>query len=123
MEVAALNLITGEPTEDIRHEAQRDEFERIHFYGNNGWTSGFGNNQARRILMELQGNSLLDRDLLLGCMLAKGHNGRALSRLSEIIDSCVSSLTNRTTAPLPTSRGVVALGSLRCAACVQCHVA
>jgi hypothetical protein len=89
MEVGALNLITGEPTEDTRSEVQREEFERIHFYGNNGWTNGFGNNQLRRILMELQTKGLLNRGLLLGCMLAKGHNGRALTRLSKIIDSCI----------------------------------
>jgi hypothetical protein len=104
MEVGALNLITGEPTGDTRSEVQREEFERIHFYGNNGWTNGFGNNQLRRILMELQTKGLLNRGLLLGCMLAKGHNGRALTRLSKIIDSCINSPTNRTTTPLPSSR-------------------
>lgn len=85
MEVAALNLLTGDRTPDTRTEEQRRELDRLHFYGNNGWTTGFGKDQATRLLSDLQRRGLLDTDVVLGYMLAKGHHGKAIDRLAKII--------------------------------------
>lgn len=86
IEVAALDLLTGESTPDTRTEEQRQQLERIHFYGNNGWTTGFGKDQATRLLADLQRQGLLDPDVVLGYMLARGHHGKAIDRLSRIIE-------------------------------------
>ncbi len=85
MEVEALNLLTDETTPDTRSEEQREQFERIHFYGNNGWTTGFGKDQANRVLAGLHQQGLLDADVVLGFMLARGHHGTAVERLATII--------------------------------------
>jgi hypothetical protein len=86
MEVGALNLITSEPTPDTRTDLLREELDRLHFYGNNGWTSGYGQEQAKRLLRDLRSKGQLDRGLVLGYMLAKQHNGKSIARLGKIID-------------------------------------
>lgn len=85
MEVQALNLLTGEVTPDTRTKEQRELLGRIHWYGNNGWTTGFGRDQASRVLAELQRQGLLDADVVLGYMVAKGHHGKAVDRLEKML--------------------------------------
>ncbi|MEV6986508.1 hypothetical protein AB0M95_35340 [Sphaerisporangium sp. NPDC051017] len=87
METEAINLLTGEVTPDIRSDSQREVIERVHFYGNNGWTRGFGRDQTKRILRETYGRDGLTRDIVLGAMAAKDHNGKALNRLGELLDT------------------------------------
>ncbi|MFF0249904.1 hypothetical protein [Streptosporangium sandarakinum] len=84
METGAVNLLTGEATPDTRSDHQRELLERIHFYGNNGWTRGFGHDQTRRILRSERG---LAKDVILGAMAAKGHDGKAVERLSALLDT------------------------------------
>jgi hypothetical protein len=86
MEVGATNLLTGEVTKDTRTKEQAKEFERIHFYGNNNWTTGFGKDQSTRILQDMHAKGILDRDLLLGYQLAKHHHGKGLDRLAKMVD-------------------------------------
>ncbi|MET9829438.1 hypothetical protein ABZ078_09025 [Streptomyces sp. NPDC006385] len=87
MAAGAVNLLTGKTTADTLSEAQRTALDRVHFYGNNGWTRGFGRDQATRILRDLSGRETAARDIILGYMVAKGHNGKAVDRLAKIIDS------------------------------------
>ena len=84
--VGALNLVTGEKTIDPITEEQLAEYKRIDFNGNNGWASGFGADQTRRILRSLDSIGELDRDHLIGHMLAMGHNARHLKRLRTLVD-------------------------------------
>lgn len=85
MEVGALNLLTNEPTPDTRTDSQRKLLDRIHFYGNNGWTTGFGKNQTTRILQDTNAEGMAC-DVILGSMVAKGHGKKAIERLGVIVD-------------------------------------
>jgi hypothetical protein len=84
--VGALDLTTGEPTRPALSDAQRKTFDRIEFNGNNGWTRGFGADSTARILRSLRDAGDLDKELLLGYMVAKGKHGRAIDRLVDLID-------------------------------------
>ncbi len=85
VEVEALNLVTGERTADYREPELREQLDRLHWYGNNGWTRGFGRDQAIRILEEMRQQGHFDPQIVLGYMLAKGHHGKAVDRLAELI--------------------------------------
>ena len=82
VEVGAHNLVTEEPTADPRDEASIKVLERLHFYGNNGWTRGFGRDQALRILGD---HGYIDPSLVLGYMLAHGHHGKSIERLAALL--------------------------------------
>lgn len=86
MEVKALNLLTGDTTPDSRSDEQREQLDRVHWYGNNGWTTGFGKDQATKILNQMKRQGLLDVEVVLGYMIAKGHHGEAVERLDKIIN-------------------------------------
>lgn len=87
METGAVNLLTGQPTGDTRTEAQTEGAKRIAFYGNNGWTSGFGKTQTTRILDDMRAAGTLDRDIILGYVVAHGSQGKAVKRLAAMIDA------------------------------------
>lgn len=83
--VGALDLTSGEPTPPATAK-QLDDFDRIAFNGNNGWTRGFGADVTTRILRDMAARSDLDKDLLLGYMVANGHSGKQIARLGELVD-------------------------------------
>ncbi|MER5424366.1 hypothetical protein [Streptosporangium roseum] len=87
MEAKAINLLTGEVTPDTRSDSQRELLERVHSYGNNGWTRGFGREQTLRALRGIYERDGLTKDVILGAMAAKGHNGKAVDRLGEVLDT------------------------------------
>ncbi|WP_156725794.1 hypothetical protein [Streptomyces apocyni] len=87
MEVQAVDLTTGAVTVDTRSPEQRRELERIHDYGNNGWTRGFGADRSTFILGGLLGQDGIDGDIVLGYMVARGHDGRSVARLAKIIEN------------------------------------
>lgn len=66
MEVQAVDLTTGAVTADSRSPEQRQELERIHGYGNNGWTRGFGADRSASILEELLRQDAIDTDIVVG---------------------------------------------------------
>jgi hypothetical protein len=78
MEVSALNIFTGKTTPDLRSAQQREQLERIHWYGNNGSATGFGKDQATRVLTQMKQHGLLDTDVVLGHHVAKDHHGKAV---------------------------------------------
>jgi hypothetical protein len=86
METGAVNLLTGEPTPETRTDHQREELDHIHFYGNNGWTRGFGADQALRVLRDLLTKEPLPAEVIVGSMLGKGHHGEAVARLAKLIE-------------------------------------
>lgn len=67
-------------------DSQLSEFDRIDFNGNNGWTKGHGADSSLRIMRDMDARGELDKDLLLGYMLAKGHGGTRIKRLSSLVD-------------------------------------
>lgn len=85
----AVDLLGGpaaEPLPPVLVEA----LERLHFYGNNGWAPGFGQDQARRILQHLRDLGLLDTRVITGDMLARGHHAGSVRDLSALIDKVAS---------------------------------
>lgn len=87
MEVGARNLLTGETTPDTRTAADLADLEFLHVNGNNGWAKGYGQDRARDTLREMRNQGRLDRPLILGFMVAKGHSGESVDRLAKIIDA------------------------------------
>jgi hypothetical protein len=87
MEVQVVDLTTGAVTVDIRSPEQCQELERIHGYGNNGWTRGFGADRSASILSGLLRQNGIDADIVLGYMVARGHDERSVARLKKIIES------------------------------------
>lgn len=86
MEARAVDLTTGTVTADTRSTEQHHELERIHSYGNNGWTRGFGADRSASILSGLLGQDGVDADIIAGHMVARGHDGRSIARLTKIIE-------------------------------------
>lgn len=87
MEAGAINLLTGQATPDTLSNSQRELLERVHRNGNNGWTRGFGRDQTLRALRGAYGQDGLTKDIILGTMVAKGHNGKAVNRLDDALDA------------------------------------
>jgi hypothetical protein len=90
VEAGAINLLTGEATPDPRSENQLKEFDRIYFYGNNGWGDSFVKQAVSRILADLRDAGEMDRDLLLGYVVARGKHGDAVKRLGALVDRVMS---------------------------------
>jgi hypothetical protein len=87
IEVGAVNLATGQVTEDTRTIQQREGLDRIHFYGNNGWAPRHDRAQVAGIVKDLIDQPGMSADVILGCMVARGHGGDAVVRLSKVIES------------------------------------
>lgn len=86
VDVGALDLLTFEPTPDERPQELLEELDRLAFYGNNSWGDTFGRDRARDILGRLDDAGLLDRDLVLGAMLARGASKRGYDQLIKFLD-------------------------------------
>ncbi|MEB8342575.1 hypothetical protein [Streptomyces endophyticus] len=61
--------------------------DRLDFYKNNGFGDQFGKQQAQRILQDLRSAGLLERDVVLGALAAKGASDRAVRNLGKLIDA------------------------------------
>jgi hypothetical protein len=81
----ATDLLTRSTAEPV-DEAMAKALDGVHFYGNNGWTRGFGADQALRKLEAMRDAGQLDRETILGDMLARGHGHKAVKRLGLLID-------------------------------------
>lgn len=64
-----------------------EAIDRLDFYKNNGFGDQFGKQQAQRILQDLRGSGLLERDVVLGALAAKGASDRAVRNLGKLIDA------------------------------------
>ncbi|KDN74812.1 hypothetical protein DF19_27385 [Streptomyces olindensis] len=64
-----------------------EAIDRLDFYKNNGFGDKFGKQQAQRILQGLRGAGLLDRDIVLGALAARGASDRAVRNLGKLIDA------------------------------------
>jgi hypothetical protein len=77
----AIDLTTEQPSEALPDDMV-DLVERLRFYGNNGFTRGFGRDQALR---HIRSARPADTELLLGALLAAGQSASGVKRLSELI--------------------------------------
>jgi hypothetical protein len=92
MEVGAVDVRTGEVTEDTRTDLQRDRLEQLRFVGSsNGWTDNYGKRDARRLLDEMREAGALDREVILGYMIAGGMSRSAVAQLASLIGGPVTS--------------------------------
>ncbi|OHV54486.1 hypothetical protein BCD48_44535 [Pseudofrankia sp. BMG5.36] len=95
IEVGALDLLENLVTPDLRSAHLRSALDRIHFYGNNGWTNGFGKDATVRLLHDIVEQNELDQDLILGFMLAHGHHHKSIEHLARIIEKAREFNPNR----------------------------
>lgn len=83
--LGAWNLVADEPTPPLAGTI-KSVVDRLVFYGNNGFGDDFGKRQARSILSELSHQGSLNRDLILGAVLAAGSSARATMNLGRLMD-------------------------------------
>jgi hypothetical protein len=85
MERQAMNLATGEPTSDTRSAEAIGYLEQLHRSGNNGWTTAFDKRGVPHLLAEMREQGSLDRDIVCGYMLARGHSSESIKNLTGIM--------------------------------------
>jgi hypothetical protein len=90
--VGALDLDTGEITElDPRVREHLDDLVR---YGNNGYARGFGRDGAHRVLADMAGAGLLERDVVLSALSAYDVSPDAQRVIADLITK-VAPVPNR----------------------------
>jgi hypothetical protein len=77
----ALNLTTGQQSEALPDDLV-ELVNHLKFYGNNGFTRGFGRDQALR---HIDSARPVNTELLLGALLAAGQSASGVKRLAELI--------------------------------------
>ena len=83
--VGAVNLLgDGEP--EPLDQRLAGALDHLHLMGNNGWSSGFGQDRAYDVLTALADEGLLDREAITGDLLARGHSPESVTRLGSLID-------------------------------------
>jgi hypothetical protein len=85
MHTQAVNLVTSSVTPDIRSPALVADLERLKWVGHHGWTDEVGQAEATDLLRALADRTELDRDIVLGTMLAMGVGHRHLARLDALV--------------------------------------
>jgi hypothetical protein len=85
MEVQALDLTTGETTPDTRSAEMRESLAHLVVSGNNAWADSYGKRMAQHILRDLRDRGELDRDLLVGHVVAHHASDRAMKILDRLI--------------------------------------
>ncbi|MEU1238530.1 hypothetical protein ABZ399_30630 [Micromonospora aurantiaca] len=91
--VGALDLDTGEPTTlDPQLHEHLNELVR---YGNNGYARGYGRDGAHRVLADMAGAGLLDRDVVLSALSAYDISPAAQLVISSLIDKVAPLLSHR----------------------------
>jgi hypothetical protein len=85
MHTQAVDLTTMSVTVDTRSAAVLADLERLKWAGNNGWTDEAGKQQAEQTLQSLAERKELDRDVVLGTLLAMGVHHKNLTRLDKLI--------------------------------------
>ena len=77
----AIDLTTGQQSEALP-DVLVDLVEQLRFYGNNGFTRGFGRDHALRHIRSVQP---VDSELILGALLAAGQSASGVKRLAGLI--------------------------------------
>lgn len=77
----AVDLTTGQQSEALPDNLI-ELVKHLAFYGNNGFTRGFGRDQAMRHIQSARPD---DTELMLGALLAAGQSASGVKRLSKLI--------------------------------------
>jgi hypothetical protein len=85
MHTQAVDLVTAKVTADTRSPALVADLERLKWVGHHGWTDEAGNAEATTLLRALAERDELDRDVVLGTLLAMGVGYRNLARLDTLV--------------------------------------
>jgi hypothetical protein len=86
-QVNAVDLTRPEDETDGLDARLTSALDRLKSYGNNGYGPPFDRQQAARILDDFRAAGLLDRDVVLGAMVAQGVSPNGLKRLGQLIDA------------------------------------
>ncbi|CAL9676408.1 hypothetical protein ACFW40_33320 [Streptomyces sp. NPDC058807] len=86
-QLGAIDLTRPHEQPEQLNSELTEAIDRLVFYKNNGFGDQFGKQQARRILQDLRAAGLLERDIILGAMAAKGASDRAVRNLGKLIDT------------------------------------
>jgi hypothetical protein len=86
-QLGAIDLTRPEEQPERLASELAEAIDRLDFYKNNGFGDQFGKQQARRILQDLRDAGLLERDVVLGALAAKGASDRAVRNLGKLIDA------------------------------------
>jgi hypothetical protein len=81
--VGAEDLARGEVAQPFPSEIVK-ELDRLIFYGNNGWTRGFGANQTSHVLTQLRQSGFDDLAAVVGYAGAYGKSAKAMERLRKL---------------------------------------
>ena len=90
MHTQAVNLVTAQVTADTRSPALLADLERLKWVGHHGWTDEVGKAEATALLQSLADRGELDRDLVLGTLLAMGVGHRNLARLDALVGTALT---------------------------------
>lgn len=86
-ELGALDLTRPEEQPRQLSPKLATVIDRLDLYKNNGYGDQFGKQQATRILRGLSDEGLLEMDLILGALAAKGASDRAVRNLRKLIQA------------------------------------
>ncbi|MBJ6613969.1 hypothetical protein ACFT8V_30085 [Streptomyces griseoincarnatus] len=84
-QLGAIDLTRPEKRPEPIDSELAEAIDRLDFYKNNGFGDQFGKQQAQRILQNLRGAGLLERDVILGALAARGASDRAVRNLGKLI--------------------------------------
>jgi hypothetical protein len=84
-QVGAFDLIRKTATSPEPNAEVAEAMDNLRFYGNNGWGDEFGRRQARRVLSDLRARGLLEPDVVVSAMLARGCSDKAADRLAKLM--------------------------------------
>ncbi|MEW2161495.1 hypothetical protein AB0912_00610 [Streptomyces sp. NPDC007084] len=84
-QVQAIDLTHPEDEVEEVDERLTSALESLKFYGNNGYGPPFDRQQAARVLGDLRSAGLLDHDVVIGAMAARGISPSGLKLLGQLI--------------------------------------
>lgn len=91
--MGARDLLSGEVT--ALDPRLSEPMESILFYGNNGYSRGWGRDGAQRALDEIRAAGLLDHDMIVSALAGLGMPARHQDVISKMIDKMVPCGTGR----------------------------
>ncbi|WP_327321132.1 hypothetical protein OG735_00385 [Streptomyces sp. NBC_01210] len=86
-QLGAIDLTRPDEQPEQLDSELADAIDRLDFHKNNGFGDQFGKQQAQRILQDLRDAGLLERDIVLGALAAKGASDRAVRNIGKLIDA------------------------------------
>ncbi|MGA3541868.1 hypothetical protein ACK8GE_21565 [Micromonosporaceae bacterium DT194] len=83
--VGAVNLITG--VQSSMEPELASHLDQLAFYGNNGYSRGFGRQRAQHVLEDIQRDGYLNRGFLMSALAARGISPNGCVVIGEMVDA------------------------------------